>query len=147
MVLLVAGSTDRRLIAKHRRLREFTVEDFDRLIKLVARAGQLLLTPNTLTEASNLLAYHRDPERSRCFAVLRSFIEHGKELVVASATASRNRVFARLGLTDAALLEVVSPERPLVTVDFDLYHAALRKAPAAAVNFRHLQPDTQDPHA
>ena len=53
--------------------------------------------------------------------------------------ASRNASFKRLGLTDAVLLEVVSAETPLLTVDLDLYVAALAKAPNAAFNFRHLQ--------
>ena len=34
--------------------------------------------------------------------------------------AAQNSNFTRLGLTDAALLELVSEERPLITVDFDL---------------------------
>ena len=56
-----------------------------------------------------------------------------------SLEASRNASFRRLGLTDAALLEVVTVEAPLVTVDLDLYVAALEKSPNAAFNFTHLQ--------
>ena len=47
-------------------------------------------------------------------------------------------VLLAAGLTDAALLEVVSDATPLVTVDLDLYLAASRRAPNAALNFRHL---------
>ena len=139
LVLLVVGATDQALIAKHRRLRQFTVEDYGRLIELIGQAGQVFLTPNTLTEASNLLAQHPNPERSRFFKVLRLVITKGEEIVVASKTASRNNAFARLGLTDAALLEVVSEETPLVTVDFDLFAAAFAKGEVAAWNFTHLQ--------
>ena len=38
----------------------------------------------------------------------------------ASSVASRHGEFPRLGLTDAALLEVVSADAPLLTVDLDL---------------------------
>ena len=48
--------------------------------------------------------------------------------------------FTRLGLTDAALLEVVSPETPLPTVDLDLYLEDATRDHRAAVNVRHLQP-------
>ena len=58
---------------------------------------------------------------------------------MASVEASGNTSFRRLGLTDAALLEVVTPDTPLITVDLDLYVAALAKAPGAAINFTHLQ--------
>ena len=139
LVLLVVGATDQALIPKHRRLRTFMVEDYERLIELIRQAGQVFLTPNTLTEASNLLAQHPNPERSRFFAVLRRIIGTNEEIVVASKTASRNNAFVRLGLTDAALLEVISAETPLVTVDLDLFVAAFAKGEVAALNFTHLQ--------
>lgn len=66
-------------------------------------------------------------------------IREGKEVVVSSRTASDNAAFPKLGLTDAALLEVVSAETPLLTVDLQLYLAACKKGEEAAVNFRHYQ--------
>ena len=137
LVLLVVGRTDPGLIAKHRRLTEFTTDDYDRLTDIILGFGKVLVTPNTLTEASNLLAQHGDLERSR-IGTLRSLIEDAEEIVVASVGAARNTKFERLGLTDAALLEVVSDATPLVTADLDLYLAASRHAPNAALNFRHL---------
>ena len=139
LVLLVVGTTDRGLIPKHRRLRRFTEDDYDLLVDLIIGDGPALVTPNTLTEASNLLAQHRNPERSRLFDVLRLFIEDTKEVVVASVDAAGNNSFNQLGLTDAALLEVVTTDTPLITVDVKLYLAALAKGPDAAVNFTHLQ--------
>ncbi len=100
----------------------------------------MFVTPNTLTETSNLLAQHADPEKSRFFEKLRVVIQGSEEVIVTSGDASRNSQFVRLGITDAALLEAVSAETPLVTVDLDLYLATLDKQADAAVNFRHLQP-------
>ena len=139
LVLLIVGSVDQDLIAKHRRLRRFAVEDYERLVNLIDRVDRVLATPNTLTETSNLLAQHRDPERSRFFDKLKFIIQESKESVVASTVASRNNAFERLGLTDAALLEVATAETPLVTVDLDLYLEALAKGQDTAVNFTHLQ--------
>ncbi len=137
LVLFVVGRTGRKLIAKHRRLREFSVDDYNRLVKIIRMVGQVVVTPNTLTETSNLLAQHHEPERSRFFDVLRFLIENSEEITVASVDASRSRAFRRLGLTDAAVLEVVSADTPLLTVDLDLYIAALSKDSNAAVNFWH----------
>ena len=139
LVLLVVGETDRKLIAKHRRLREFDQDDYERLIRLVNHVDQILVTPNTLTEASNLLAQHGEPERSRFFEVLRILIEEHEEIVVTSRAASRNSQFKRLGLTDAALLEVISNSNPLITVDLALYLAATNNESESAFNFRHYQ--------
>ena len=139
LVLLVVGSVSRDLIPKHRRLREFGVEDYDLLLNVIDPVNRVYVTPNTLTETSNLLAQHGDPERSLFFDRLRFIIQESEEIVVASTAASQRSEYRRLGLTDSALLEVVTAETPLLTVDLDLYLAALEKDPSAAVNFTHLQ--------
>ena len=139
LVLLVVGSAGKELIEKHRRLRDYSAEDYEILIKLLGRVEQVYVTPNTLTETSNLLAQHREPERSRFFDRLRFIIHESEEVVVASAQASSNKAFNRLGLTDAALLEAISPETPLVTVDLKLYLAAIASGREVALNFTHFR--------
>lgn len=139
LVLLVAGVLDPDIIAKHRRLRTFGPEDFERVREMVSGFERVLVTPNTLTEASNLLGQHREPERSRLFKTLRILIGESHEVVVASADAAGHPSFSRLGLTDAGLLGLVSRDTPLVTVDLDLYLAASRADPSSAVNYRHHQ--------
>ena len=119
--------------------RAYSAEDYEILIDLLDRVERVFVTPNTLTETSNLLAQHREPERSRFFDRLRFVIQESEEIVVASAVASSNSTFNRLGLTDAALLEVVTPETPLVTVDLDLYLAANASGQEAALNFTHFR--------
>ena len=106
---------------------------------MVSDFERVLVTPNTLTEASNLLGQHRDPERSQLFMTLRILIDESHEVVVASAEASGHPSFLRLGLTDAGLLGLVSWDTPLVTVDLDLYLAAAAADPSSAVNYRHHQ--------
>ena len=138
LVLLAVGAVDPNIIAKHKRLQAYSIEDFELLTSLVAPTQRLLVTPNTLTEASNLLAQHGEPERSHLLEGLRVLIEESEEIVVASTEAAWNTDFLRLGLTDAALLEVVSASTPLLTVDLDLYLAAA-KAPESAVNFTALR--------
>jgi len=140
LVLLVVGETGRELIPKHRRLQTFEVQDYERLVRLINKTEHnILVTPNTLTEASNLLAQHGEPERSRFFEVLQLLIEESEEVQVASKNAARHSEFKRLGLTDAVLLEVVSASNPLITVDLQLYLAASTKEIGAAFNFRHYQ--------
>ncbi len=139
LLLLVVGTVGRDLIAKHRRLSGYTVEDYEVLVGLVDSVGPVYVTANTLTETSNLLAQHADPERSLLFDGLRHFIEETEEVMVTSIQAAGNRAFARLGLTDAVLLEVVTTERPLVTVDAALYVEAMKQTENAAVNFLHLR--------
>ena len=152
LVLLVVGATGRDLIPKHRRLRQFVTSDYDLLISLIGSAksfgrrtdsvkgGSVLVTPNTLTEASNLLEQHRDPERTRFFDTLRILIKENREVIVRSVAASSNSAFSRLGLTDAVLVEAASAETPVITVDLNLFHAVAKRDHSAAVNFTHCRP-------
>ena len=135
LILRVVGDVGRDLIQKHKRLETFTAEDYDNLLDLLGGVTQVLVTPNTLTETSNLLGQHGEPERSQFLDRLKILIENSREVVVASAKASANSAFLRLGLTDSALLEIVSASTPLVTTDFNLYHAAVSKDPYSALNF------------
>ena len=59
LVLLVVGSESRELISKHRRLRDYYAEDYDILCEFLENAKTLYVTPNTLTETSNLVRQHR----------------------------------------------------------------------------------------
>ena len=136
LVLLVVGSVDRRLVEKHRRTRIFTVEDYDRLFRIVESVKRVYVTPNTLTEASNLLENPQDP---RFLDSLRIVIEESEEIFISSVDGAHRSEFVRFGLSDAVLLEAVSAARPLITVDLPLFSAALEKGELAAVNFTHLQ--------
>lgn len=134
LVLLVVGIEDRARIGRHRRLRDYTPADYDLLLDIVGD-DSVFVTPNTLTEASNLLGHHHDPQRELLYRRLRWLIEKSEEIIVRSADAASNSAYGRLGLTDAVLLEVVTPDTPVITADVALYSAASAKDPAAAVNF------------
>lgn len=139
-LLFVVGSEAPELIAKHRRLESYSVQDYDALRRLLNSAGQVYVTPNTLTETSNLLGQHGEPERSRLFRRLQAVIRDSREVYVASATATAHPAFTRLGLTDVVLLEAATAATPLLTMDFQLYAAGLAKDIAAAVNFTAYRP-------
>lgn len=136
LVLLVVGNVNPDLIAKHRRLDGYNVADYEALLELFNLVDRVLVTPNTLTEASNLLGQHGEPERSLLMEGLRVLIEGSTEIVIPSARASTNAAFPSIGLTDSVLLEAVSEERPLLTVDEQLYSLATTKGQYTAWNFQ-----------
>ena len=137
LVLLVVGTAQRSLIGRHPRLKAYTTDDFDILVKLLDTGEKIYVTPNTLTETSNLLPYGKKELRERFFKVLRFMIQESEEIVVSSKDASIVPEFGRLGLTDAVLINVASKETPLITVDLMLYLAVASRDPDAAVNFNH----------
>jgi hypothetical protein len=52
---------------------------FDLLVDILAEYSQVVLTPNTLTEASNLLRQIGDPDRSRVTMMLGHLIQENEE--------------------------------------------------------------------
>ncbi len=60
LLLLIVGSVGRDLIAKHRRLRRFTAEDFDRLINLLHPVEQVFVTLAHTPTARPFFAFHLD---------------------------------------------------------------------------------------
>ena len=86
-MLLVVGLVDRRLVGKHRRAITFEPRDYDRLVEFIREAGQIFVTPNVLTEASNLL---ENPQDTRFLEKLRELIETSHETAVDSTRAAHN---------------------------------------------------------
>lgn len=141
-LLFVVGSESPALIAKHRRLETYSAADYHALRRLLGQTGRVLVTPHTLAETSNLLGQHGEPERSRLFRRFRRIIHASQEVVIASAAAADNGHFEKLGLTDAALLEAITADTPLITMDIELYLAGLTKGIDLAVNFTAYRPGT-----
>lgn len=138
LVLFVVGTASREFIPRHKRLSAFTIEDYDTLLKVIAQAPSVLITPNTLTETSNLLAYIAEPAKTKIFMVFRTVIECTPETYIPSVAASGGAEFLRLGLTDAVLVQASSEEVVVLTTDLNLYLAAIAKG-SPAINFNHLR--------
>jgi hypothetical protein len=138
LVLFVVGSTSRRLIAQHKKLRAYSASDFDLLDRMLTAARTVIPTPNTLTETSNLFGAIDEPARSKIFATFGLLIGHYSEQYVASRDVVKRREFTRLGLTDSALLEASNDGAYLLTSDVELYLAASRSG-RKAENFNHYR--------
>jgi hypothetical protein len=136
LTLSIAGAASPQYIARHKRLRPYTEQDFFLLVEIIKAAKVTLVTPNTLTEASNWLAYIDDPARTHIFQTFARIIPTCQERFLESQHASEVREFLRLGLTDSVLLELAKDDGTLLTDDFDLYFAAVARG-YNAINFTH----------
>src|SRR5277367_1480899 len=96
VVLLAVGATSRAYIRRHKRLDTYEVGDFDALIQIIAPPTRLILIPNVLSEASNLLANVGDPIRTQIFTVFRGLVERAAEIYVPSRVAVALPAFTRL---------------------------------------------------
>jgi hypothetical protein len=128
-VLLVVGSASKDYIAIHRRLQDYTVDDFDMLSLLIAQFSEIVLLPHILAEASSLARQINNPARARVQWALKTLITTATELPLQSVFGVERDEFDQLGLTDAVILHLctmsingVSPT--LITVDADLADSA-----------------------
>ena len=138
LLLFVVGTTKRSYITVHKRLRAYSESDFVLLLQIIERASSVIVTPNTLTETSNLLGYMAEPARSELFKTFRAFIVVSEELYCESRLVANSAIFIRLGLTDAVLADSCKEQVSLITADFDLYQSTLAGG-GAVINFNHLR--------
>ncbi len=126
LLLLIVGTVRRDFIAKHKRLKGYSPDDFELLGRTIRNVDVMLTTPNTLTEVSNLLVQGvADPLRTellRAFVALLPYMDERHNLCRLTVA---DPLFPRLGLTDATWLCLLEAGVPLLTDDNDLFSAAI----------------------
>ena len=146
-VLLSVGLAGREHISRHKRLTAFDEVDFDLLVRVISSSSGLSVIPNIASETSNLLRQTANPLRDLVSQTLAGLIGSAEEYVIESKQAVGDRSYLQLGLTDAAILQLVEGNAglSLVTVDFDLYLAAAMRD-LDVINFNHLKQQRSDFH-
>ena len=129
MVLLVVGSASKEYIAKHKRLQDYSADDFELLGLLIAEFSEIVIMPHILAEVSSLARQIKNPARAKVQNALRTLITTATELTIQSASGAQRAEFDELGLTDAVILHLcnmsingISPT--LITCDTDLANSA-----------------------
>jgi hypothetical protein len=138
LVLLIVGTADRSYISRHKRLKTYTEDDFDLLQQLLTDMSAVIVTPNILTETSNLASQIEEPARTHIAGAFRAFVSLAEERYIDSKQAVEQPEFRRLWLTDVGILEEMNSACVLLTADRDLYLAALHRG-WKAENFNYLR--------
>jgi hypothetical protein len=104
MVLLVVGSASRSYIHKHKRLSEYTTDDFDLLGLILSEFSKIVLLPHIMAEVSNVARQIDSPAKGQVLAAMRTLVTTCVEFPIHSASGVHRAEFGRLGLTDAVIL-------------------------------------------
>lgn len=130
-------------VGHRKRLEHYSLDDADLIIQFLCRFGRVLTTQHVLAETSNLarqvISGRQQLELSLnlhplfCLDTPASFQSRDVDGQAIDAG-----VFARLGLTDAGLVSLVSADTLLLTDDLGLYAAAVT-AGGDAINFTHMR--------
>ena len=121
LVLLTIGTLNTSYIEGHKRTGHYTVEDFNLLLAIIGKFQLLVVTPNILTEASNLL------EGSSyggvdALSILMKIAEKQDETYWNSLSVMQNysRSYIKFGLTDAVIHAVAMENYIVLTQDLRL---------------------------
>jgi len=138
LLLFFVGMVDRQLISSFERTRNFAPEDYDTLCRLLVAFRKRVVTPNVLTEVSNLAGKLKDKYCQAVFEGIRQAFESLHEEYVPSRVATKRNEFVKFGLTDAVLMALAEKKMLLLTADFPLANFCASTG-ADVLNFNHLR--------
>jgi hypothetical protein len=137
LLLLVVGGVDPARLGVHKRTRSLAVspDELGMLVGVVERFRRIRTTPTILAEASNLLG-----ERTEYRALLAELLLGWIEVYEPSLDIARRLgpEYLRLGLVDAAMIDLAAQGDVVLTDDAVLYHTLLSHD-CNALNFTHLR--------
>jgi len=138
LVLLLVGTVNRLRIPAFKRTRNFTVDDFDLLCRLVDWLGRLIATPHVLSQANDLadLSGEELTKVRKLFRIV--VVEQTEESYDPSRELVVDPLFERHGLADASIAMVCSRGVLVLTADLQL-QLALQRRGADALNFNHVR--------
>jgi hypothetical protein len=138
LVLFLVGTVSRHRILNFKRTGDFTIEDFDLLVRLIDWFGKLIATPHVLSQVSDLTDLTGN-ELTKIRELFKVLVETIEESYDASRLLVSDPAFKRLGLTDAAIATVCCRGVLVLTADAQL-HVALQERDIDALNFNHIRP-------
>ena len=139
LVLLLIGAYDSTLVPRFRRTSSFRVEGYVLLNNLSTEFSRIVVTPNTLTEVSNLIGERGGLLPDRFFTQFSATIaELFKESYTRSSAAAKQSCFARLGLADSVIATLKPNKYLVLTDDLDLYLELARRQ-LDVINFNHVR--------
>jgi hypothetical protein len=137
LLLLIVGIVDKKHIPKFKRTNVYSGQDYETLVELI-KHSKIVVTPNVLTEASNLLeSYNNQYGDYSIFLGLRNFINSCDEKYFKSAELASQNSFLKLGLADISVVEVCKKGAIAITTDGKLF-AFLSSSECGVINFNHV---------
>lgn len=143
MVLLV-GLCEPGNLGRKKHVKEYARADFALLCALLKGFDELIVTPNVVTECSNLLCgrsgHGQNAPESRMLSALldKGFLVQLEERYVASFDATIRSEYSYLGVSDCSLLHLVDADHVVVTADGSLARAA-QAINRHSINFGHVK--------
>jgi len=139
LLLLVVGGVEPARLSQRKRTRSLAVTpgEFRLIQDIVRRFAEVRITPTILAETSNLLGGSDQRDRAVLAEMLRTWIE----VYEPSHDVIMNywNEYLRMGLADAAIIDLATRENVVVLTDDAVLHNDLWSSGGYSVNLAHLR--------
>lgn len=142
LVLLAAGMVHPNAIGEHRRLKQFSLRNFEVLKEICRGYPVQISVPNVLSEASNLIGSGDQVLAREAPAWLSRYISVLDEVYVPSSEVVKSPFYYGLGLTDAAIIIAARERSAAVLTSDHKLHGQLTAQGLEAINIFHFDTPT-----
>ena len=141
-MLYLVGLHDPDRIETFKRIRIYSVGDFDLLVYIINLFGGFSTTPNILTEVSNFID-REQYDGVPLITVLRDKVIYREEHYVQSRIilSNEDETFVKFGVSDTVLYHLAQANYLILTVDLPLW-AFLQNKGLPTLNFNNLRSDS-----
>jgi len=136
-LLFIVGGIGVEHISRVKQTRQFLDEDYDLLLSLISQS-KVILTPNVLTEASNLLESYSFNGYKIGLLGLKVIIEKYDEIYTVSQDLSDLDSFTSFGLTDSSINYLCQNNVLAITTDLSLFGYLITNS-FPVINFNHFR--------
>lgn len=142
LLVLIAGSLGVRLFKSFKRVSDYSMDDYELLVRFLKSFTALITTPHVLTEVSNLANSLRDSYKHEWYGYFAALIGSEKNIGLQeewspAVELAESPEFAAFGIADAALTKL-SSDALVLTDDYRL-SGSLRSRGIPVLNFRDLR--------
>lgn len=141
LVLWVIGTLGANRISDHNLTSNYTAEDYQLLISFIERFRSIVVTPNILTEASNLL--EKDSYKGQqALTILQNIAQAVNEVFNTSIQLMTDyqKSYLKFGLSDSSIYCLAKQNYLILTDDLKLCYY-LQGQGLLAINFNNLRTD------
>lgn len=138
LLLLFIGGVSKSYISSFKRTAVYTQEDYDSLLRLIDHFNRVVVTPNILTEVSNLANGLHGVRLEEFYMVFSKSLSILSELYIESSTVSNIHGFHSYGLADTGII-AIAKEKYLVLTDDLRFAAFAARQGVDVINFNHIR--------
>lgn len=138
LLLLFIGGVSEKYIKEFKRTAMYTIEDYKGLLRLIDEFHKLVVTPNILTEVSNLSNGLSGERLKQFYEVFASSLSVMSEQYISSASTSDIPGFHAYGLADSGII-ATAKEQYLVLTDDLRFASFARQNGVDVLNFNHIR--------